>query len=165
MLYKRVLLAAFMSSAAPTHAFNVMNRHASIRVLASANTPTKRSFFFGSTPFDSADDIFDALQNDQTTILDVRGPDEVAANGYFKTMTSDGSTPHAWVLMPISPFDGTLLEKTAPSLLRDKSAPILVHCASGKRSAKAKEVLDAMGYERVLNIGGWGEVQQIAQKL
>jgi rhodanese-related sulfurtransferase len=34
------------------------------------------------------------------------------------------------------------------------SAPVIVFCRSGRRAAKAKEVMEQMGYTKVLNAGG-----------
>jgi adenylyltransferase/sulfurtransferase len=36
----------------------------------------------------------------------------------------------------------------------DKKKPIVVHCQSGGRSQRAKELLTAEGYEQVTNLGG-----------
>jgi phage shock protein E len=36
----------------------------------------------------------------------------------------------------------------------DKARPIVVYCASGSRSAKAKAALEAAGYSTVVNGGG-----------
>jgi rhodanese-related sulfurtransferase len=118
----------------------------------------QRSLFsaFSGGDFATTEHIQSALENEKATILDVRGPNEIGSTGYWKT-----SINHAWVHMRCSPFDVSLLEQTAPSLLRDKAAPVVIHCASGKRVAKAKAVFDGLGYEQVLNVGGWNEVQQV----
>ena len=39
--------------------------------------------------------------------------------------------------------------------LKDKNAPIITCCASGMRSASAKQLLKANGYTNVHNGGGW----------
>ena len=41
----------------------------------------------------------------------------------------------------------------------DKSKPIVVHCASGKRSAEAKAQLEAAGYTQVVNGGGLDDLR------
>ena len=46
------------------------------------------------------------------------------------------------------------LEKRAASELPDKTAVILVYCASGKRSANAAKLLAEKGYARVYDFGG-----------
>ena len=46
-------------------------------------------------------------------------------------------------------------------------APIVIHCASGMRAGKAKEILEAQGYTNVLNAGGYsglGYLQEAASK-
>lgn len=40
------------------------------------------------------------------------------------------------------------------SVRANKNAPIKVYCKSGKRSAQAKGILEAMGYTNVTNLGG-----------
>lgn len=103
------------------------------------------------------DEIQAALQNDKTTIVDVRSQEEILATGYLRT-SYDGM-PHAWVHMQCTPDQAELLKLSATNLIRDKQAPVLIYCGSGKRAAKAKEVLETMGYETVLNGGGWTDVQ------
>lgn len=39
--------------------------------------------------------------------------------------------------------------------LKDKSKPVITCCASGMRSAAAKNILRSNGYEHVYNGGGW----------
>lgn len=39
-----------------------------------------------------------------------------------------------------------------------KDAPIIVCCASGSRSAEAKKILEANGYEKVYNGGSWNDL-------
>lgn len=109
----------------------------------------------GSLEFASSEEIKKALEDPNSKILDVRGPDEIAATGHWKPQ----GAPHPWVHLPNSPADASLLETTASSLLPDPTKPVLIHCASGMRASKAKQVLDDLGYEQVLNVGGWNEVQ------
>ncbi len=45
------------------------------------------------------------------------------------------------------------------SKLKDKNAPIITCCASGMRSAAAKNILKANGYTQVYNGGGWSSLQ------
>ncbi|EKD27544.1 MAG: rhodanese protein, partial [uncultured bacterium] len=40
--------------------------------------------------------------------------------------------------------------------VNDPNKIILVHCASGNRSASAVSILNKLGYKRVYNIGGFG---------
>ena len=43
--------------------------------------------------------------------------------------------------------------------IADKKKPVITCCASGMRSASAKAVLKAAGYEEVYNGGGWYGLQ------
>lgn len=45
------------------------------------------------------------------------------------------------------------------SKLKNKSKPIITCCASGMRSASAKSLLKASGYEVVHNGGSWSSLQ------
>ena len=72
------------------------------------------------------------------TIVDVRTLDEYNA----------GHIPGAIL--------GTVqtLEDTAPTLLKDKDAVILVYCRTGIRSANAAKLLLKLGYNNVYDIAG-----------
>lgn len=54
--------------------------------------------------------------------------------------------------------------ETAPELLPDQEQTIYVYCHSGRRSKQAAEKLSALGYTRLIEIGGilgWdGEVER-----
>lgn len=45
------------------------------------------------------------------------------------------------------------------SKLKDKNQPIITCCASGMRSASAKNILQSNGYTQVFNGGGWSSLQ------
>lgn len=135
--------SAFVSPASPTST--------AMRLFSSSSSSNDNY----ATP----DEIQKLLTDDRTVVLDVRRADEIQATGYLQT------PQQAWVTIPCTPDDATLLEMTAPNLLRDKTAPVLVHCAAGKRAAKAKQVLEDMGYECVVNAGGFAAVQPFVQSL
>ena len=80
-------------------------------------------------------------------VVDVRTPDEFAA----------GSVPGA-ANIPIQDFAGRIaeVEKLAGG---DKTRPIVVYCASGNRSSKAKTQLEAAGYTQVVNGGGFDDLR------
>ena len=42
------------------------------------------------------------------------------------------------------------------SIIKDKNAPLYVHCLSGGRSARAAAYLKSKGYRKVYDIGGIG---------
>ena len=71
-------------------------------------------------------------------LLDVRKPfeDDIA------TMDADQLIPHDELEFRIS------------ELRVDRDADIIIHCRSGVRSAKAVHVLNAAGYDRVVNLAG-----------
>ena len=71
-------------------------------------------------------------------VLDVREPDEY----------EQGAIPGA-----VHIARGTL-EGSVEGRLTDKSAPIVIHCASGVRSAFAAKTLTDMGYEDVVSMTG-----------
>lgn len=45
------------------------------------------------------------------------------------------------------------------SKLKDKNKPVITCCASGMRSASAKNILKSNGYSEVYNGGGWTSLQ------
>ena len=71
-------------------------------------------------------------------VLDVREPDEY----------EQGAIPGA-VHIPRGTMEGSVENRLA-----DKSAPVIVHCASGVRSAFAAKTLADMGYEDVVSMTG-----------
>jgi molybdopterin/thiamine biosynthesis adenylyltransferase/rhodanese-related sulfurtransferase len=71
-------------------------------------------------------------------VLDVREPDEY----------EQGAIPGA-VHIP----RGTL-ESSVENRITDKSAPVIIHCASGVRSAFAAKTLSDMGYQDVVSMTG-----------
>lgn len=125
----------------------------SATAFAPAMTAARRTFFFGMAApgvvLDSPDDIQNALKNPNAVVLDVRGIDEIQANGYLR------NTGRQWLHTPCSLTECPLLDVAAEDLIRDKDAPVIVYCASGKRATKAKEVLESKGYKQVLNAGGY----------
>lgn len=44
--------------------------------------------------------------------------------------------------------------------LKSKGKPVITCCASGMRSASAKNLLKANGFKQVYNGGSWGSLQQ-----
>jgi phage shock protein E len=44
---------------------------------------------------------------------------------------------------------------------KDKNLTIYVYCRSGYRSGKAKEILDSLGYQNVINAGGIAEARSV----
>ena len=82
------------------------------------------------------------LVKDGAIILDVRSPGEFAS-GHIKDSIN----------IPVDQL------RAGMSKLKDKQKPIITCCASGMRSATAKSMLTAAGYEKVYNGGGWYGLQ------
>jgi len=74
----------------------------------------------------------------QALVLDVREPDEY----------EQGAIPGA-LHLPRGHLEGQVEGKVA-----DKTQPVIVHCASGFRSAFAAKTLQDLGYENVVNLAG-----------
>ena len=89
-----------------------------------------------------------APQNDLKTLLDgkalvvdVRTPGEFAS----------GHHPRA-VNIPVDQVQSRIAE------FGDKKKPVVVYCASGVRSGRAKGILEAAGYTSVTNGGGYNDL-------
>jgi len=72
-------------------------------------------------------------------LLDVRTAEE------FSTGYIAGA-----VLLPYDQIDAV----SAPRVATDKSAPVIVYCRSGRRSAIAASTLVKLGYKKVFDLGG-----------
>lgn len=81
--------------------------------------------------------ILPALRQRGATLVDVRSAAE------FASASAPGS-----INLPLQELSARVGE--LPS-----SAPIVVACASGSRSAMAKRILRSKGYAEVYNIGSW----------
>jgi rhodanese-related sulfurtransferase len=81
------------------------------------------------------------LQAQGARLVDVRTPEEFAA----------GHLPGA-VNLPVDVLQGRAAAELAPA-----EAPVVVYCRSGKRSARAAEVLKALGFGQVHDLGGMPE--------
>lgn len=54
------------------------------------------------------------------------------------------------VLLPLD----TISEETAAEIIPEKDTPVIVYCRTGRRSARAAEILEDLGYTRVYDTGG-----------
>lgn len=81
------------------------------------------------------------------TVLDVRTADEFAS----------GHVAGA-VNIPVAEL-GHRMGEVAALVKTDKSAPLVVYCASGRRSTQAQQELSAAGYSRVVNGGAFDDLQ------
>jgi phage shock protein E len=82
-----------------------------------------------------------ALLDGKATVVDVRTPAEFAA----------GHHPRAKNI-PVDELESRLAE------FGDKSKPVVVYCASGNRSGRAKQILEAAGFQNVVNAGGYRDL-------
>src|SRR3954452_5831684 len=80
----------------------------------------------------------DAIARPGTVVLDVREPDEY----------QQGAIPGALHVERGS------LESKVESRITDRSTPIVIHCASGVRSAFAAKTLQDLGYTDVVSMAG-----------
>ncbi|HMP76296.1 MAG TPA: rhodanese-like domain-containing protein [Kiritimatiellia bacterium] len=78
-------------------------------------------------------------------VIDVRTASEFAA----------GHLPDA-INVPL----GELSERIA-SVAPDKTQPLLLHCASGARSAAAAKILKDLGYTRAVNAGSYSRARAL----
>lgn len=82
------------------------------------------------------------LRSQGAIIVDVRSKQEFAA-GHI----------HGSINIPVDQLSNST------GKLKDKNRPIITCCASGMRSSSAKGILQAKGYSRVYNGGGWLSLQ------
>lgn len=80
-------------------------------------------------------------------VVDVRTPDEFG-QGHLPQATN----------IPIQDFAQRITEVDALTG-GDKAKSIVVYCATGKRSSKAKQQLEAAGYTGVVNGGGFDDLR------
>jgi rhodanese-related sulfurtransferase len=85
--------------------------------------------------------------------VDVRSEEEVTNRklGYV-------ATDKRWLYAPCNDESCPILDVTAENMMPQKDAKIIVYCSSGRRAAKAKELLENKGYTDVVNAGGLVDV-------
>lgn len=81
---------------------------------------------------------FAQLNKNGALILDVRSKSEFAA-GHIKNSIN----------IPVDTLQQNL------NKLKNKNTTIITCCATGNRSGMAKRILNAKGYDKVYNGGGW----------
>ena len=84
-------------------------------------------------------------------VVDVRDPTEVQQSGKLKGALPVSRGMLEFKADPESPYHN-------PAFQKDKT--ILLHCASGGRSALAGKTLQDMGYTSVFNIGGFKDLAE-----
>ena len=86
------------------------------------------------------------IDNGEALVVDVRDAPEVAASGKVKGAINISRGMLEFRADPESPYHDPHLEK---------NKTVIVYCASGGRSALSGKLLKDMGYEKVLNLGGF----------
>lgn len=100
--------------------------------------------------FASPEKIMKALSNNETHVLDVRTPDEIAEAGRLEHPN--------WIQTGCTPFECAQLSAAPEEFVQNKDATVVIYCRTGRRASKAKEVLESKGYSNVLNAGGYDDV-------
>ncbi|WP_026612585.1 rhodanese-like domain-containing protein [Ensifer aridi] len=91
------------------------------------------------------------MRSGDVLIVDVRDPTEVLQTGKLKGAVNVSRGMLEFRADPESQYHNPVFQK-------DKT--ILLHCASGGRSALAGKTLQDMGYTSVFNIGGFKELTE-----
>ncbi len=91
------------------------------------------------------------IRSGDVLVLDVRDAAEVQQSGKIKGALNVSRGLLEFRADPDSPYYN-------PALQKDKT--ILLHCASGGRSALAAKTLQDMGYTSVFNVGGFKELTE-----
>jgi rhodanese-related sulfurtransferase len=99
----------------------------------------------------SAADAAEKIRSGDALVLDVRDPSEVQQSGTIKGAVNVSRGMLEFRADPESPYHNPVFQK-------DKT--ILLHCASGGRSALAGKTLQEMGYTAVFNIGGFKDLAE-----
>ena len=102
-----------------------------------------------SVPKLSPADAAERMRSGDVLVVDVRDPTEVQQSGKLKGAVAVSRGMLEFRADPESPYHHSVFQK-------DKT--ILVHCASGGRSALAGKTLQEMGYTSVFNIGGFKDL-------
>lgn len=89
--------------------------------------------------------VQDALANGNTTLIDIRESEELQQNGRIQGSVHAPRGMLEFYADPSLPYH-------RPEF--DKSKRIILHCASGGRSALAAATLKQMGYENVAHLDG-----------
>ena len=93
---------------------------------------------------DNATQINAALAAHKAVLLDVRSPDE------FNSGHVNGAI--------LAPHDS--IAQTIAGIASDKNQTIYLYCRSGHRAGIALDTLKGMGYTKVENLGGLGDLAQ-----
>ncbi len=104
-----------------------------------------------SVPKLSPAEASEKMKAGDVLVVDVRDPTEVQQSGKIKGAVTVSRGMLEFRADPESPYHN-------PAFQKDKT--ILLHCASGGRSALAGKTLQDMGYTAVFNIGGFKDLAE-----
>ena len=104
-----------------------------------------------SVPKLSPADAAERMRSGDVLVVDVRDPTEVQQSGKLKGAVAVSRGMLEFRADPESPYHNPVFQK---------GKTILVHCASGGRSALAGKTLQGMGYTSVFNIGGFKDLAE-----
>lgn len=105
----------------------------------------------GAVPKLSTAEAAEKMRSGDVLVVDVRDPTEVQQTGRIKGAVNVSRGMLEFRADPESQYYNPVFQK-------DKA--ILLHCASGGRSALAGKTLQEMGYTTVFNIGGFKELAE-----
>jgi phage shock protein E len=151
-----LLRRPFVSAAASQHhPADMPSRLDSIKGgLSAAAAFSSMDINFQQGGFATKNQIQAHMSKSNAILVDVRSQEEIETQGKFDTTTQKLQWVHSQCTLDECP---TLTDQ-AQTLFPDKQVPIVIHCASGKRAAKAKQVLESQGYTNVLNAGGLADL-------
>jgi rhodanese-related sulfurtransferase len=104
-----------------------------------------------SVPKLSPAEASERIKAGDVLVVDVRDPTEVQQSGKIKGAVAVSRGMLEFRADPESPYHN-------PAFQKDRT--ILLHCASGGRSALAGKALQDMGYTAVFNIGGFKDLAE-----
>jgi rhodanese-related sulfurtransferase len=104
-----------------------------------------------SVPRLSPNEASEKMRSGDVLVVDVRDPTEVQQSGKLKGAVNVSRGMLEFRADPESQYHN-------PTFQKDKT--ILLHCASGGRSALAGKTLQDMGYTSVFNIGGFKDLAE-----
>ncbi len=114
--------------------------------------------------FASDEAIRDALLQPGTIVLDVRTTEEIATNGRLSDSTKFPSDRLTYLQSDCTPTDCYTLRTSPQDVIPNfttSTATIVMHCASGRRATRAKDLLVQQGYQgSILNAGGYNDIQK-----
>jgi rhodanese-related sulfurtransferase len=101
-------------------------------------------------------EALERMRSGDVLVLDVRDPTEVQQSGRVKGALNVSRGMLEFRADPATPYHDAAFQK---------GRTILLHCASGGRSALAGKTLRDMGYTNVYNIGGFKELSEAGAEI